>query len=87
MVRVSDVDSDNYLGRLTDNDKSRFKSQYRDNRDDIDDEDALDLLKSEYRSSILPKQNVFEAIKNAFHSDNPDGFRTEYELGFTNPLF
>ena len=87
MVRVSDVDSDNYLGRLTDNDKSRFKSQYRDNRENIDDEDILDLLESEYRSNILPTQNVFEAIKNAFHSDNPDGFRTEYELSFTNPLF
>jgi len=80
------VDS-SFLEKLTKNYKSRFKTQFKSELESIDDEDVKELVSTEFENTTYPKHKVFEAVKNAFHPDNSSGYRTEYEVSFTNPLY
>lgn len=80
------VDSSNIFSDLLEDDKERFRDQYEDEYNSIGDDSALDLVDSEFRNEIKPAFKIFKAVKDAFHPDNEDGYRTEYEVSFTDPL-
>ncbi|WP_152421223.1 hypothetical protein [Natronolimnohabitans innermongolicus] len=80
------VDSSNSFADLLEDDKERFRDQYEEEYNDISHDSALELVRSEFTNEIKPAFKVFKAVKDAFHPDNEDGYRTEYEVRFTDPL-
>ena len=78
---------DDYFPRLYEDDGEDFRQQYKENYKQIDDDAAERRFRSEFRSIEEPKHEVFSAVKDAFHPDNGDGYRTGYEASFTNPLY
>ncbi|UTF52785.1 hypothetical protein [Natronosalvus rutilus] len=80
------VDTSNTFTDLLESDKERFREQYKAEYNEISDGSALDLVESEFTNEIKPAFEVFKAVKDAFHPDNEDGYRTEYEVSFTDPL-
>lgn len=86
MIPPETVDDSGKLEKLLEDDKEEFREQYESEYEQIDDESALDLVDSEFINEIRPKFKVFKAIKDAFHPDNTDGYRTEYEVISTDPL-
>lgn len=87
MIGPETIDEEYITDILSDDDEARFKSKYEKEYNSISDDEAKDLVATDFRNNIRPKHEVLKAVKNAFHPDNKDGFRTEYEVGFTNPLY
>lgn len=88
MLDMEAVEQGDYLSRLDEaSQKKELREIYESEYNSISDEDAFSLVASDFRSNKAPKHRVFTAVKNAFHPDNDDGFRTEYEVSHTNPLY
>lgn len=88
MVRPPDkYDDDNFLGRLLDQDEHDFREQYREQYEELSDDEARRAIEEEFRSIHRPKYEVFKAVKNCFHPRNEEGYASEYEVSFTNPLY
>lgn len=82
-----DTIDNGYIQKLSDKDEDRFRELYQNEYAKIDDKAAKRRVKSIFRSVHRPKHEVFQAVKDAFHPDNDDGYRTGYEVSFTNPLY
>lgn len=88
MVRPpDDYDDDDLLGRLLDSDEDDFRQQYREEYEDLSEDEAKRAIEEEFRSIHRPEHEVFKAVKNSFHPRNEEGYESEYEVSFTNPLY
>lgn len=86
MIPPEKVDSDGYLSRLSDRDKSNFREKYREKHTELTYEDSETAVKALLRNKHEPQHEVFEAIADGFHPYNDEGMETGYEVALTNPL-
>lgn len=88
MFRPPDeFDEDNLLERLLEDDAEQFREQYSDRYRELSEEDARRSIEEEFRSVHQPEYSVFKAVKDSFHPANEEGYRSGYEVSFTNPLY
>lgn len=86
-MKKPDLPDQTFVDELLESDQDRFWEIYEENLSQVSEDDAERLVRSTYRSVHEPAHDLFSAVKDAFHPSNSDGYRTEYEVSFTNPLY
>lgn len=86
-MKKPDLPDQALVDELLESDQDRFWELYEKNLSQVSEHDAERLVRSTYRSVHEPAHDLFSAVKDAFHPSNSDGYRTEYEVSFTNPLY